>query len=137
LRVLQTCKEPVFAYRSLTEWDNLSVSSRQFLSRSEAEAEPAVQKCVALQLYPADLYGPEPGWRQMYKELHVALRLLGVHDTAAVYLRLDTARRVVLLFDPCWQTPDRDKWARLLEEQITEFWEQEEITDGRVDVLSY
>jgi hypothetical protein len=73
----------------------------------------------------------------MYKELHVALRLLGVHDTAAVYSRLDTARRVVLLFDPCWQTPDRDKWARLLEEQITEFWEQEEITDGRVDVLSY
>jgi hypothetical protein len=133
LRVLQTCEVPVLASKCLEEWDALSVSSRQLLGTPKAEAGPAAQKCVVLQLYPSDSYGS--GREEMYKELHAVFRLLMEHDAAAVYLRLDTARHVALLSDPCWQTRKRDSWARLLKERASEFWERKGITDGQMDVL--
>jgi hypothetical protein len=136
LRVLQTCKEPVFASRCLEEWDALPSSCQRLLGRPEAEAGLAPQKCVALQLYPADLHESEQD--QMYKELHAAFRLFRMRNTAAAthYLRLDTTSRVILLFDPCWGTLDFDGWARHLKEQITKFWDGKGITDGQVDVMS-
>jgi hypothetical protein len=76
----------------------------------------------------------------MYTELLAASRLFRLRDTAGArhYYGLDTARRVILLFDPCWQKLDResDRRARIFTRQITRFWEQEGITDGRVDILS-
>jgi hypothetical protein len=139
LRVLQSCKEPVFASRCIEEWDALSAPSRRLLGRPEAEAGLASQKCIALQFYPAGSDGPL-GRNERHKELHEAYQLLGhPYYTAAVrhYFRLDTARRVVLLFDPCRQTRDRNDWARLLKEQITKFWARKGITDGQVDALSW
>jgi hypothetical protein len=136
LRVLQTCKEPVFASSCLEEWDALSSSSQRLLGRPEAEAGLTPQKSVALQFYPADLHESEQYER--YKELHAAFRLFRMRNTAAAthYLRLDTTSRVILLFDPCWETLDLDGWARHLKEQITKFWNGKGITDGQVDVMS-
>jgi hypothetical protein len=136
LRVLQTCKEPVFASRYLEEWEALSASSQRHLGRLEAEAGLAPQKSVALQFYPADLHEPEQYER--YKELHAAFRLFRMRNTAAGthYLRLDTTSRVILLFDPYWETLDLYGWARHLKEQITKFWDGKGITDGQVDVMS-
>jgi hypothetical protein len=134
LRALQTCKEPVSASGFLKEWDALSVPWQRALVRQtpRAEVRPAL-RCIAIQIY-QDPSAAIP--ETHHHELHSTIGILTRHDSAAKhYFRSDTAKRVVLLFDPCWETDERDRWARVITRRITRFWALEGIVDGKVDVM--
>lgn len=127
LHVLRTCRKPLLASQCLDEWDAQSWRTLP---------DPgSVTGCVAVQLYGED--GDE-SLQAEYREQRACHRLLTEYVTARThYLRLETAKRVVLFVDDKRCAQRQIEMADGVKCKIERFWREERTENGRVEIVPW